>query len=757
MFNNFKKQSPSLWERIVFFFPFQLVLLHFKRNHVVLFFWLLLFMYVTGTIGAKFGVPYLFLAPEYLGEISALSFYILGFSIGGFVMAFNIYSYILHADEFPFLATLSRPFFKFCLNNIIIPISFCLVVVWNQFNFLVEQEFFEYSKAIVCLLFEAVGVVSFLFITWVYFAFSNKDYYKLSGKNEDEIRKETVVTSVRESTFMKETKWYKRMSRVRKRKVVTYADSLFSIKLARKIKHYDRAMLLKVFRQNHISASYFELFLILTFFSLGVFREISYFNIPAAASVMLLFTIFVMLFSALHSWLKGWTLSVFIISFLGINYLSNNYDFFKFRNYAYGIDYKEKGDYSWEGLKRLNTDEDYYYKSLSKGVKSLNNWKSQLAGEDTKPKLILLNISGGGLRASVFTFGMMRFLDSISNQEFYKHTHLITGASGGMIGAAYYRELKLENRNELPHYQKLENLGKDLLNPLAFSIASSDFLFRYQSFKDGPYSYTKDRGYVFENKLKENLEGAFDDKRINDYYLNELEGLDPTMIFSPCVVKDGRRILISSQPLGYLTYCEDSVYSGTYHSMENIEFQRLLANSNPGNLSMTSALRMNATFPYVLPMVTLPTEPPIEVMDAGIRDNYGLKTSIEYMRNFQDWIKENTSGVILVQIRDKQKYFEAKNPSSGTVISRLFAPLGSFYSNTTKVHDYTNDQLLKGVPSWFDAPFDVVTFYMQQDDEREISMSWHLTNLDKRNISESYTQKDNLRGVEKMLELLNHK
>ena len=55
--------------RVIYFFPIQLLLLHFKRNHILLFFWLLLFLYVTGNFGSGFGVDTLFLAPAYLGKI----------------------------------------------------------------------------------------------------------------------------------------------------------------------------------------------------------------------------------------------------------------------------------------------------------------------------------------------------------------------------------------------------------------------------------------------------------------------------------------------------------------------------------------------------------------------------------------------------------------------------------------------------------------------------------------------------------------
>ena len=58
---------------------------------------------------------------------------------------------------------------------------------------------------------------------------------------------------------------------------------------------------------------------------------------------------------------------------------------------------------------------------------------------------------------------------------------------------------------------------------------------------------------------------------------------------------------------------------------------------------------MNTTFPYVLPNVWLPSRPVIDVMDAGLRDNYGQETSLWFMDYFSGWLKENTSGIIILQ------------------------------------------------------------------------------------------------------------
>ena len=136
--------------------------------------------------------------------------------------------------------------------------------------------------------------------------------------------------------------------------------SLTKIKMARRSDHYDKELLKKVFKQNHINASFFEIVLIASFIILGLFRDIDWVIIPAGASIFLIFTIFLLLFSALYSWFKGWTLTLVIVGLMIFNYASKNYDMFNFTNYAYGIDYQTKASYSYDSLRKLSANKNNY-------------------------------------------------------------------------------------------------------------------------------------------------------------------------------------------------------------------------------------------------------------------------------------------------------------------------------------------------------------------------------------------------------------
>jgi hypothetical protein len=328
-----------------------------------------------------------------------------------------------------------------------------------------------------------------------------------------------------------------------------------------------------------------------------------------------------------------------------------------------------------------------------------------------------------------------------------------------MIGAAYYREMMLNAiaKDDLSlNGEEIKNaMGTDLLNPLAFSIATTDMFIRFKKFQDEHFEYTKDRGWFFESQLVSNL-NAFYDKRLIDYDSVEYNAVIPTIIFSPSLVNDGRRMLISSQPISFLTFQDSLDYTSSRSSLENIEFNALFANNSSMNLKMTSAIRMNATFPYILPMVVMPTSPKIEIMDAGIRDNYGLSTSLNYIKKFRFWIQNNTSGVVVVQIRDKEKVAKIQDKQSGSLISKLFTPLTNVYSNFLKIQDYNHDNLLENVNDLYDGTVDMVSFNIEHVENEEISMSWHLTSKDKTKIYEQLNNEENKKSIEKIKQLLLH-
>ena len=730
--------------KLIFFFPLQLLLVNLKRNHLLLLFWFILFGFAGKFIALKYGIPYLFLAPEYLNTVSFWSYFIMGFSIGGFVMVYNISSYIINSKRFPFIATLKRPFVKFCINNSLLPLIFILYYIYQVVNYHIYFENTGFAQILIYVSAIIIGYTINVLLSLTYFLSTNKNIFKVLGIVQND--NDTPTNSL----FSKEESIYKLIKGNNKWHVGLYLHSPFKVRHVRDLSHYDEDMLRSIISQNKINAAFFEIVIFISLIVIGLFSENPLFVIPAGASIILVFTIIFILTSAFYTWLKGWTSIILISAFLLINYFSKH-QAFNFNNMAYGLNYNtEKADYSLINITNQSSSSINFKNDYQNGLKILNHWKNN---NGDKPKLIFLNTSGGGSRATMWTFFMMQHLDSVSNSQFLKQTHLITGSSGGMIGAAYYRELYLQKEQlEQSLYSSyyLENTGKDLLNPIAFSIATNDWFFRLKKYNDGKYIYTKDRGFSFEQQLNSNTTQILN-KRLSDYRSPEFEAKIPQMIFSPTIINDGRRMLIASQPISFLSYNNNHHLNTT---TEVIEFNRMFENQDAVNLKFTSALRMSATFPIIMPKVSLPSEPQIMVMDAGMRDNFGSITTYKYISVFKDWIEENTSGIIIISLRDKPKNLTTKTSNSKSIMETFSSPLGSLYSNLFPIQDYNQDQMLNYLSTNLNQPIDVINFELENS-KNNISLSWHLTTKEKEKIKQSVYNKNNQDGLEKLKHLLN--
>jgi len=745
--------KQQMIRKLIFFFPVQLFLVNLKRNHLLLLFWVVLFSIVNGSLANKYGIPYLFLAPEYLNEISFWSYAIMGFSIGGFVMTFNITSYIINSGRFQFIAALRRPFLVYCINNSIIPLIFMLFYIYKVIFYHIENENTTILEILIYISGILAGYTINILISLSYFLGTNRNIFKILGISSDTDNAKPISTILLRDedlfNFLKQReKWH----------VETYLHTPFSTKAARDISHYDTTMLQSVIKQNHLNASAFEMVIFISYLILGLFHERALFIIPAGASVMLFFTMILIISSAFHTWLKGWTTFAFIVLLLLINFLSKH-QIFSYANMGYGINYNtEQADYSLKNLNNLRFNEENLKNDKNNALDILENWKTKNRGL-SKPKLVFFNTSGGGSRSTLWTYYTLHYLDSIYGGNFFEKIHLISGSSGGMVGASYYRELYLrqKNNNLQPHltdYSYVTNAGKDLLNSIAFSIATNDFFIRMKTYDDGKYTYLKDRGYAFEWQLLKNTNNVLN-KRLIDYRTPEYESNIPMMIFAPTIINDGRRLLISSQPVSFLSNNIPSKNTHNNPIAENVEFTRLFEKQDALNLKFTSAIRMSSTFPYIMPSVSLPSVPQINVLDAGMRDNYGAMTTYKYMYTFREWIKENTSGVVIIRVRDKEKNINIKQNPLMSIGETFSSPIGSLYANLFLIQDYNLDDMIQYLSNNMDQPIQIIDFELQNEDN-QISLSWHLTTKEKESIINSMKSKKNKKSLVELQDVIKH-
>jgi hypothetical protein len=736
---------------IFYSFPVQLVVLHLRNNLLLIISWLVLGLLMTGKVGKLFGVNFLFLSPEYLGEVNFISFYFLGMAFGSFFISWNLTTYMLDAHLFPFLACLSRPFTKFCLNNFIIPLIFLFYYFYYTIHF---QRYFEFWSAATIaynILGFILGFITLVLLASVYFQLTNKDVFNLINR-----QKKLAPKSVNQ---IAEDKVEKEMVRFRtgenQWRVETYLTESLKPRLVRSVDHYDDKLLLSVFKQNHLNALIVQLFGLVLLLTLGCLIDNVWFRMPAGASIFILASVLVAVTGAIVYWFNRWSLSIFLLLLIGINIITG-YNIFNHKNKGYGLDYKvPPAKYSTAHLEKIctakNVNED-----ITNTLQILNKWRANFQ-ED--PRMVIFCVSGGGMKASVWAMQVLQQADSLMHGKLMEQTALITGASGGMIGMAYMRELQLQQHlgKEVDFYDKkhIDLISKDLLNSIAFTIVTNDLFLPWAKFESGGYTYRKDRGYIFEKQLNENTDYLLN-KKLSDYRDYERSAVIPMMMITPSIVNDGRRLIISPQGVSYMMKAPIGFRQSNTVEIDAVDYGRLFSQQNAYNLQFTSALRMNATYPYILPNVYLPSKPNIEVMDAGFRDNYGMLSATRFVHVFKDWIVQNTSGVVLIQVRGSDKPDNIIPKDEEGMVESMLNPLG-IASQILELQDYEHGNNLGFLYDLLgEDKFDIIRFtYEPSQINQRASMTFHLTTREKNDIMQAYFMEKNQQSLGKLSRLIN--
>ncbi len=730
-------------KRVYFFFPIRLLMGYLKTSHLILLSWLIPFLIILNQFGIRFGVPSLFLGPEYMGKINGYSFLFLGLVTGSFIMAFHISSYVVMAHRYPFIATVSKPFYIYALNNSIIPVIYLFLYLIESTHFQTVYEFIPSGHVF-------INLVSFLFGTIVFVYFSFAIFFVM-------VRVLPRI-AVFETSGLRKKRWLRWMARISEKdkqkkmeeaphenrgpsKVEWYISSISSTSRSRDFSHFDRAYLSKIFHQQHRNA-FFYVLLILTFIIVrGLIKDQPQLILPAGASLLLLFTLILLITSLFYIVFRRWTF-VAVLTLLFVGNFASPFTINSYNNNAYGLNYQSK-------KARVNplSHGNYRTDSLST-IKILNRWAAKNAlpsGE--KPKMVIVCASGGGLKLAMWTYYSLAYANRQTKGRLMRHIQLFTGASGGMLGAAFLRELYLEKQEgkvkKLFSEKYISEISTGILNPVFYSFAMSDWFFRLQRFRYNGYHYYKDRAYMFEQTLNRNL-GPILDKPLIAYRKPEEEATIPMLILTPTIISSGSRMIISPVNVSYLTKVPYS------KELQNIEFRYNYREFGADSLRFLSAIRMNASFPYVSPIVALPGRPRLTLFDAGLNDNYGFLTAYAFVMEFRTWILQHTSGIIFIRI-DENDYITYQQRT--TFNDRILKPLGILFTDWLSIQENNYLPVVASLKKVLNGKFYFVSFRFGSIDKR-VSLSWHLTKREKQILKQAIYLPANQRQLKRLNQLL---
>ncbi|WNJ21488.1 hypothetical protein [Pontibacter sp. G13] len=730
-----KKQVIDILTKIYYSLPIQLLARQIRHHKVLLAFWLVLLGMISGAIGGGFGGSYLYLEPEYLGKESFWSLLIVGCTLGAFLFAYMIAVYINESYRLHFIVFTKHPFYTISYNNFLIPGAFVILYFWKFISYHTDLEgsfTWDVGQKVLGLV---LGIALVFLASATYF-FAKKSLINYFGDKLEEKIEHARAGKNRKVLLDKAKESY--LSRQKVSSYLSFPVKVNHVEVPEGIPFRD---IVKSMNQHHGKLLLIQLLTFLVLAILGLLEGNRYFQIPAGASFMLILALGMMIIGAIAFWFrKSGVLTV--LGIFGFVMLYNQLDIFQEKHQAFGLDYNEApAAYSEFNLRRISSQQ-IYETDRRATLETLEKWKANYQakyGPKAKPKAVLVTASGGGLRSAFWTFRVLQHIDSLTHGRMSDELRFMSGASGGMFGQVYFRELyRMREAGEISSIQGeqfRDNISNDLLNRLFFKIFT-DMILPNRKVSIGSKDYDWETGYSFDQQLSVNMP-ELSGKTLGDYIEDETAGKIPTVVLSPTVLSYGRQLYISASPVSYLTR-PNRITDRYLSRSRGIEFRRMFKKHDADSLLMTTALRMNATFPIIMPVLELPSEPLMEVMDAGAIDNYGTQSAIKYLFEFREWFAENTDGVILLQVRDNDRVDPIRKVGPRTGFSKTLAPLGGGYNSIAEAKDLANEYLLEFVQEWFDGYVEVIPIeYPRETSRNPASLSWHLTRREKISILNS--------------------
>ncbi|MCS6895939.1 MAG: hypothetical protein NZZ60_07345 [Bacteroidia bacterium] len=627
---------PHGLQAILRFYPFQLPLYQFRRHLFLSLLWVILWLIALGQIGRSFGVSDIFYTPATGLYPTFASTFAWGIAYGIFVIAYHLTTYLLDGHHAGFLLREKHPFLLYAINNSLLPLSF-----WLFYLHIYTQQHHQDPNFGAQILGHATGTLGITTALLI-------GLDKFSGD----------IFQLRRLGLLPPQRVYMDVTKAR----ATAAETHYYLTLHRGIQSSadyiltDKKALTKLLLRHHRNAFMVEIGLIVLISIWGYIQTLSGVYLPAAAAFLIFWAILYMLLGAVSFWIRkwgGWALLALGGVLVLLIYQGSLWESYS----AYGLRYTASP---------MDTVRSPSEDSLDL-ITCLEAWHKK---QGSKAPLVWVQVSGGGWRSAFWTLVNLQYLDSLSKGLLWQRCFAISGASGGLIGAATWRELGLFYPKRRFDLSEAYFLTQDALNPI-LSTAVTSFFSPTSRFQDriSREKHPMTREYAFEQALIRNSR-AFGERRVGDYKGFEQRSQCPLLFITPVLIPTGRQLLISSQSCGIL------LRQGYIQELRQLT-------PDADHLRLTTALRMNASFPFILPPVRLPTAQKLEAVDAGAMDNFGEIIALRFLWNLRAAIAKYASRVILIEIRDLPPEAPTELQERSSALQDFIRRLGGFYTSFT--------------------------------------------------------------------------
>jgi hypothetical protein len=349
--------------------------------------------------------------------------------------------------------------------------------------------------------------------------------------------------------------------------------------------------------------------------------------------------------------------------------------------------------------------------------------------------IVVITTSGGGIRSAAWTVAVFNQLQQL-DPEFFEHVRLVTGASGGMLGAAHWiassGQAQLDGRSQpdaggLFCAASTNSLYAPLSNLLLFT----------------PFS---DRGEALE--LAWERESPALALPLHTFAPLEARGQLPSLVFAPMLIEDGSQMLMGNLDLDWYALADHpsgtveppgcSIDAGLRNAEGACSNARQLFARVPGEtVKISTIARVAASFPYVSPAVTLPFDEHPRAVDAGYYDNYGTKLAVA-------WITHHTIGchttelaaclderpILLLELRDHDPDRWIEPRVRRAILHELSSPIEALFKAQLHVANHRNAAIVDELMRSLGDQLEHIVLHF----DGEASLSWELTQADRREL-----------------------
>jgi len=406
---------------------------------------------------------------------------------------------------------------------------------------------------------------------------------------------------------------------------------------------------------------------------------------------------------------------------------------------------------------------------------TLEAWLTRQPQGTSDRKLVVVAASGGAYRASFWSTIVLDCLTSHPDlPHFDRAIRLMTGASGGMVGNAYFaasrippadgpapaaapvqasaacKSIGAPSRGTVENHLHHDLQERQRQRPLMLASAATDSLTPVVARligKDMLYAFfwepnLEDRGVVLEQEWT-TLQLTF-----AELERGEREGWRPSLIVSPYLVESAKPMFISNLNL-------EGIITGKLAE----EFFRTFPGARD-RFRLATAVRMSSSFPLISPAVRLPLPNRDRVVDAGYFDNFGITAAAMFLRDkdVQEFIKNNNLQVILIRILAFAN--EELAPPSRVILQlqqfaeQITSPLeGALAARETRGR-FANDLLLEGLEHTYENRFHQFQFVARKT---RASFSWHLQKQDLEDMRANLSDSKNLEELKRLVQVWSRK